>query len=221
MEDTGLHEQRGPWRLPRGRRLQRAVLSRIARWLGVKVLFIFSRSLRQSSEDELASRDGFDFKELSEADLLEFSEDPDLQFSSTFVRESLGRGDTCFGVLHRGRLVAYRWYAFEGPTPCDDGLEIRFASPGRAYGYKAFTDPGYRGRRLQDLCMRGADAALLRRGCTHAVGYIGVHNYSSLRAQSRAQALERLGYVAYLKAFGRAFVVSTSGVRRNRVSMGL
>jgi len=208
-----------PPRWPLHIRIYRAALARLERWFGLKLVVIYRRPLLADHGTTMRIDETYSFRELTEQDLLRFSDDPALGLSRDFIHNALKSGDVSFGVLHADRLVSYRWYAFSGTTPCEHGLSMRYAYPGRTFGYKAFTDPSYRGKRLQDYCMQHADPILLRRGCTHTIGYIALYNLPSLRVVSRARDTKFLGIIAYTTVLRRNLAVATPAVRRNRISM--
>src|SRR2546428_10677022 len=57
---------------------------------------------------------------LTEAQLVGWCRDPELELDEERVKAALRRGDVCIGVTERGRPVGYGWFAF-GATPHIDG----------------------------------------------------------------------------------------------------
>jgi hypothetical protein len=200
-------------------RLRGAAFARLERWLGVKVVVIYKRPLLAEFNRSMTLDASYSLRELTEPDLLAYVGDPVLGFTRDFLSNAFASGDTCFGILHNDRLVAYRWYAFSGATPCESGLTMTYAFPGRVYSYKSLTDPRYRGRRLQNYLMQRVDPLLIQRGYDHTIGYVGLYNTSSLRHLTRARDLTYTGFIAYTTFLRRNLVVATPGVRRQGIAM--
>jgi hypothetical protein len=205
------------WSFPQ--RLYAALLRRLARWFGIKVFWVYGRPLAADQDVPACLNDDYSFAQMSETELMRYADDPVFQLPRDFVRAAVASGDPCFGVLYRGRLVAYRWYGLTGSTPCDEGLLIRYAEPGCVYGYKAFTHPEHRGRRLHLYTMKESDSRLMDRGFTRAVGYIETHNFASLRNNSRLRGVQTIGWVVTLRILGRRLVINSPGLSRHKVSM--
>jgi hypothetical protein len=185
----------------------------------VRVYLIFERPLHVTRADGAPEDAGYAFGAITSDDLLGVAADPTFQLSAERVRSAHRDGDLFFGVRHRGRLVGFRWYALSGATPVEDGLIIRYARPGRAYGYRTFTHPDHRGRNLHVYSTLLSDAALRSRGCTHVVGYIAADNLASLRANSRLEGTNRVGFIVSLRIPGRRLVLHSPGAARHAVSM--
>ena len=98
-------------------------------------------------------------------------------------------------------------------------MAIRYASPGRAYGYRTFTHPAHRGKHLHSYSTARSDAELANRGCTHTIGYIAAYNLASLRANSRLAGAERVGTIVALRVLGRPLVLRSRGAVRQGVSL--
>ncbi len=155
------------------------------------------------------------------ADLLDIATDPAFQLSAERVRAAQRDGDLFFGVLYRGHLVAFRWYALSGVTPMEDDLIIRYANPGRAYGYRTFTHPDHRGKNLHAYSTQRSDAELRARRYTHVIGYIDATNFASLRANSRLAGTRRIGMIVSLRILGRRVILHSPGAARHAVSMSM
>ena len=199
------------------RRVYAAAVGRLARWIGLKLFLIYLRPLGAGRENPEGLSIEYVFRELDVRDLERLADDPQMQLDPGFLREAAQRGDLCFAILYRDRLVASRWYSFRESAPCEDGLHIHFAAPGRIYGYKMFTHPEHRGKRLHLLTMQLSDAALMRRGHTQVAGYIETHNFSSLRGYSRMQDAACVGFAVSIKLFGWRVAVNSAGARRNGI----
>lgn len=218
--DTGRRagwSYRPRWTL--AQRIRAAVLGRLARWAGLKIFYVYVRPVMRAQPLAGALAPGYTFQRMSESELVTFADDEALQMPRDFVRQAMARGDVCFGVLREGRLVAYRWYGLSGSTPAELGLHFHYATSGRAYGYKAFTLPEHRGRRLHLQTVKDTDAFLLARGVTHVAGYIETHNFASLRNNSRLEAAQTVGVVVTFGFFGRRLVFNSRGVLREGLSI--
>jgi hypothetical protein len=194
------------------------LLRRLERWLDLRLMWVFRRTLVPVTADRHPEPE-FAFREMTAAELLEAAADPALELAPQRIEEAAARGDWFFGVFQRERLVGYRWYSSSGSVPCWPGMSIRFAYPQRAYGYRTFTHPEFRGQRLHAYGAAQSDRALLERGCTHTIGYIDATNFASLRAYSRFGALRRIGAVCSVRAFGRQWVFASPGARRHHVTV--
>ena len=138
-------------------------------------------------------------------------EDPEISLSREFVEAALERGDVSFGVLDGDRLVSYMWRTHTA-APHADGLWVRANRP-YAYGYKGFTHPDYRGQHLNPAVSLYSDAYNVARGYTHNIGFIDVHNLSSL-ATRKYKGNVPIGYAGYVNWFGRCVTFRTPGVKK-------
>jgi hypothetical protein len=206
------------FRRPLHLRLYRAFLRRLERWFGISIFFVHRRPIGAVSVPADVRRD-YEFREVAERELLDFASDASLDLPIDGVRTAAKRGDLFFGVLHAGRLVGYRWYSLCGSAPCEKGMTIQYAHPQRAYGYRTFTHPAHRGKRLQQYSVAESDTFLLTKGYTHTVGYIAAHNLSSLRFNSRLRGVQRVGFIVVWRIFGRYFFLHSPGTIRHHVRM--
>lgn len=154
--------------------------------------------------------EGFEVRVATEAELLAAVDNPELGLSEAFVRSAFERGDMCVATFQGDRIVAQLWRSFTC-APHNDGLWVRFRKPHR-YGYKAYTAPEFRGRHLQDPMSSYLDRYSIDRGYTHTIGFVETHNYPSLASDKR-RGHRCLGYVGYVKLFGRVFPFSSRGAR--------
>jgi hypothetical protein len=206
---------------PRSSLTQRAyaaLLWRLERWLDLRLVWIFRRTIAPPKTEPRAEA-GYSFREITVAELLEAAADPVLELSRERIKDAAARGDLFFGMFHQRRVVAYRWYSLSGSTPCWEGMEIRYAHPQRAYGYRTFTHPAHRGKHLHAYTTAQSDIALVARGCTHTLGYIDATNFASLRAYSRLRGGRRVGGILSLRAFGRHWVFRSPGAIRHAVTL--
>ena len=75
------------------------------------------------------------------------------------------------------------WRAL-GAAPHEGHVFVDVPKPCR-YGYKSFTLPDWRGRRIQSQLARSADPWYIARGYTHAIGFIESDNYASLHSNRK------------------------------------
>ncbi len=205
-------------RLSLPRRAYAALLRRLMRWMDLRLVWIFRRTLVAPTSDSCAEP-GYSFRQLTAAEMLDAAADPVLDLSRERIKEAAASGDLFFGALHQDRVVSYRWYSLSGATPCWEGMQIRYASPKRAYGYRAFTHPAHRGKQLHAYTATQSDLALIARGCTHTIAYIDATNFASLRAYSHLLRGRRVGGILSFRAFGRHWVFRSSGAIRHAVTI--
>ena len=142
-------------------------------------------------------------------ELHEFARDPANEMSRDFLDAALARGDQCYGIVDRGRLAAYGWYAF-GPTPIGiPGMLLHFRR-GYVYMYKGFTSVDYRGQRLHAIGMTRALAHYLAGGYQGIVSYVESTNFDSLKS------CFRMGY----GVFGTIYLLRLPGGWRSLATSG-
>jgi hypothetical protein len=107
--------------------------------------------------------------------------------------QRIDRGfDFCFAAVSEGRLAGYCWLAIGSVEP-EHSAGVALGLPTHmAYLYKAFTFPGFRGRRLYAALTAGALRALGPAGITQLVAFVYWNNTSALRACAR-MGYRRLG----------------------------
>jgi hypothetical protein len=136
-------------------------------------------------------------------------------FQPDFVAAAAARGDRCVGAFDGDRVVSYFWMSFT-TAPVGAGLWVRIRPPFR-YGYKSFTDPGYRGRKLLDSVALPGDEHCRAQGYTHNISYIETHNMASVTSSLRRGTVF-VGYAGWLNVFGRAWPFRSPGARRHGFS---
>ncbi len=146
-------------RLSLWRRGYAALLRRLGRWFDLRLVWIFRRTITPPKVEPRAEP-GYSFRKVTAAELIEAAADPALELSRERIKDAAARGDLLFGVFHRNRVIAYRWYSLSGSTPCWEGMEIGYEHPQRAYGYRTFTHPAHRGKRLHAYSLAQSDIAL-------------------------------------------------------------
>lgn len=194
---TDFREATGRWGYIRA--IYALVMTRLYRHLGFGFCRITGRPL--AIRPILSAQRNREYKTLTEAELLGFSKDPDLDMMEDLVRAALKRGDVCVGAIQNGVLIGYSWFAFEA-APHLDGLWVAVAREAR-YGYKSFVRPEFRGDHVATDVSIFSDEICMKKGKTFALGFIDTHNFASYRAARRAGA-RTLGYACYLNC-GRIF----------------
>lgn len=186
------------------------VMSGLRRYAGIHICRVGVRPLVRDAPAPVLPG-GIHFRILRPEELLEATTDPELRMDRDFVRAALARGDMAFGAFEGDRLVGYSWRSFTA-APHFDGLWAGIARP-YFCGYKAFTRPSHRGRRIHVAVALYSDAFLLERGYTAEVGLVDIANFASLRTAS-VLGRRKIGYAGYVKLFGRCIPFRTSAVRK-------
>jgi len=169
------------------------------------------RPIQHASEHLSASAE-FTTRIATEDDLAQACSEMSDQLSQDFVDAAFMRGDICCAVFKGPRMVCFQWSSF-ATAPVAQGLWVEFNKRYR-YGYKTFTRPEYRGRRLSGMVNRFDDAQCNARGCTHTISYVETHNYASLAFGERL-GNQRVGYAGYVRLFNRTYPFRTTGVKRH------
>ena len=205
------------WALTARWGLASAMLALIARllqrWL---TLWIVQIRKNQPYERTPELSPDIDIRFATRAELLAASAQMPHQMSTSFVEAALDRGDLCAAAFADGSIVALQWASFT-IAPDADRLWIGIEPPYR-YGYKGFTAPEYRGRRLACEVMRFCDAQCLERGYTHTLVYVGPANYAS-RANLDRLGNRTAGYAGYLRCCGHYFTFRTPGAKAHSFSL--
>ncbi|MEM6820063.1 MAG: hypothetical protein AAF578_14865 [Pseudomonadota bacterium] len=139
-------------------------------------------------------------REASRAELAEACKNRGLDLSSSFLTAAEQRDDLCIAAFDEGALVAYSWVAFSGAPHASDVAVV--VPPPFVYIYKSFCAPTHRGRSIMRDVGWERDRHALRRGRTHAIGFIEWGNQSSMRAYTKAGG-RSLGVVGFVRCFGR------------------
>jgi hypothetical protein len=186
------------------------IMSMVKRYAGLHIYRVGVRQL-VGQGPKIALPRGTRLRVARCEELLKAALDPALDMSPDFVRRALARGDIAFGAFEGHRLIAYSWRTFTA-APHFDGL---WATVDRPYflGYKAYTRPSHRGRRIHVAVALFSDSYLLERGYTAEVGFVDIINYSSLAVASFL-GRQKIGYVGHLRWFGKCIPFRTPAVRR-------
>jgi len=130
------------------------------------------------------------------------------------------RGDDCAASLLDGQIVGYSYYTYQDTIVRPD---LVFLVPdGYVYGFKSFTAPSHRGKKLEPE--RWKAARIQRNQLTgrdpRTIFYINVVNLESLAANKMTDA-STLGYAAYANLFGRLWVLNSPGCKRHRTGFAV
>lgn len=132
-----------------------------------------------------------DVRRLERAELARYASVAEYEISARFLAGIAARDDLCFGAFADGKLVSYRFFAFQ-PTAIDAHLQFHF-TPRWIYAYKAFTLPGWRGKQLHRQLFLRSVPHLARwvQGLREPLGFVTLVLRDNL---SSTAALERLGF---------------------------
>lgn len=190
-------------------RLYEAIMHRLGRRAGLHLFRVFSRKLDPSAMQTAAP--GLELRVLSEAELLAWSADPELDLSERMIRDALRSGGVCVGAVANGKLAGYVWFAYDA-APHLKGVWVQI--PGEAiYRYKSFVRPAYRGRRIAPSLYRFADGVVSRPGREYVLNCIAIHNFPSIAA-SKTSGGKTLGYLAYWQAGSRFISFHSKSLKR-------
>lgn len=191
-----------------GRVLLPRVISRLQRYAGLQ---LFRGNVRPFAPPvEHAVPRGITVRVLRLDELLEAAADPELDLDPDFIRAALEMGHVPFGALEGNRLVGYTWRA-PSAAPYSEDLWITIARPFH-YGYKTFNRPSHRGRGIHLAITRFADRYSIEKGYVAEVGFVNIANLPALVA-AKSGGRRDIGYVAYVKLFGRYLVLRSAGVK--------
>jgi hypothetical protein len=191
------------------------VTIRLQRYTGLHIYRVGVRTLvRHPPAYELPS--GITLRVAQPEELMKAADDPQLDLTPDFIRGALARGDVAFGAFDGECLIGYSWRTFTA-FPHSDGVWARVDRP-YFFGYKAFTRPSFRGKRIHAAVALFSDSYLLERGYLAEVGLIDIANFASLRL-ARYLHRRRIGYAGYVKWFGRVLPFRTPAVKRIGVEL--
>jgi L-amino acid N-acyltransferase YncA len=114
------------------------------------------------------------------------------------------------GVLERGRLLWYCWYA-HGPAPVFDKVEAVVDMP-YLYGYNAYTNQAYRGHGLHQTGVHASARIFAGEGYRALTAYIEADNSAPLIA-ARRMGERVVGLVAVHRGGGTVRWFATRGCR--------
>jgi hypothetical protein len=96
--------------------------------------------------------------------------------------ERFANGANCFGLRHRGELVAFMWYNLTRKRLDIAPIEL---SETEAYTFDAYTSPVHRGKKLNALLKCHAYKELQRTGLTKFLSYTDYFNTPSIKSHRR------------------------------------
>jgi len=165
------------------------------------------RELGNTAEEPVP---GAEIRVATEQEIRKAQEDMPDQLSQTGISEALARGDVCVGGFVSEQMVSFVWRSY-ATTQHTDQVWVDFDPPYR-YGYKSYTKPEFRGRRL--LSLAASDPICIARGYTYGMSFIETHNYPSIRVNHR-YGNKLVGFAGYMNLFGRIYCFRTPGARRH------
>lgn len=200
--------------LPLHARSLEIAMACLRKWICAEILQISRRPIAGADEFKLPAHGDYRIVALTSRQLPQACKDPALGMSKAFLAAAERRGDLCIGAVHGGTLVAYCWFGIGTPGPFNKNFSVVYDFPGQAYGYKAFTVPAHRGRKLQQLLVVTANRILSSRGFSHVLGYVNIENFSSRRMTARFKNNPVIGWAVCARVFGRNLRFVSPGARR-------
>jgi len=158
----------------------------------------------------------FDSRFLTHAEIIDLPSHPELEVTERFVDRALEKGDACFGIFDRQRLVSYSWYS-RLPTWVSGELAITF-DPDYTDMFKGFTLPAYRGKRLYAAGIYRAALAEASRGSKGLVSLVESANFAARRSLAR-MGHKAFGTIRVFRAFGASRISATESCGRFGVSL--
>lgn len=187
----------------------------LSRYAGLRLFRLYSRSLDGNAAEPPAN---VRLQPLTEREVLDLSDDTELDLRQESVTAAYARGDLCLGAFEGNLLASYCWLAF-APLPHLDGVWVRFDGL-VAWPYKSFVRAARRGRGIAPALYRLADAPCRERGRRHSVICVESHNRSSIAAARRA-GYAPAGYGAYVLRGSHLLPWSSPGATHHGVSFFL
>jgi hypothetical protein len=157
------------------------MISTFGRRLSLHVFIVTTHPVDDDLGHESANTAAVEARLLTDEDVVRFFDrDEGYGYSRPFAADALSRGDRCVGLLERGRLLWYCWYA-RGPAPVFDDAHVECDRP-FLYAYNVYTDPASRGRGLHELGVRASACIFAREGYRALTAYIEASNLPPLMA---------------------------------------
>lgn len=176
-----------------------SVCSTLGRRISVHILIVTVHGLEDVRLNVTDATAGLDARFLTAEEVMRFARDEGYWYSRSFASDALARGDRCFGVFDRERLLSYCWYASHG-APVFDDIDVAVDFP-FIYAYNAHTDFAQRGRGLHIFGACGAAERLRSEGFRAVTAYIEADNVAPLIA-ARRMGEEFVGFVALYRRSG-------------------
>jgi hypothetical protein len=195
------------WGWPRA--LSNIIIKAAARYLGIYVYVVRIRRIPEQPEYPATNPDLI-LRKIESDELVEASEDPDLDMDADFVDDAIVRGDQAFGAFDGPQLVSYTWRSVES-APDADGVWVRVSKPYN-YAYKSYTRPSHRGQRISPVVILFSDNEMRKAGYRYRAGFVAISNYASLR-MGKHMGSRKIGYAGYLAWFGSLIPFRTKVVK--------
>jgi len=195
------------WGWPRA--LSSAIIKGAARYLRIHVYVVRIRPIPTEPEYPATNPDLI-FRKIETDELVDASEDPELDLNVDFVNDAIARGDLAFGAFDGPLLVSYIWRSVDS-APDADGVWVRVRKPYN-YSYKSFTRPSYRGQRISPVVHLYSDDKMRKFGYRYRAGFVTVTNYASLSMGAHMGSI-LLGHAGYLAWFGRLIPFRSKAVK--------
>lgn len=180
-----------------------------ARYLGIHVYVVRCHKFPDSPTYPDGNPE-LEFRLIEPDELLELSNDPELDMHPDFVVAAIARGDLAYGAFDGTKLVSYMWRSIDY-APDADNVWVRIRKPYN-YSYKSFTRAAYRGRRISPSVHLFSDNEMRMHGYQYRVGFVGVTNYASLEMGKHMGSVV-VGYAGYLAWFGMLLPFRTRPVK--------
>jgi GNAT superfamily N-acetyltransferase len=117
--------------------------------------------------------------------------------SMTDFHDRIAKGSICYAAKHEGRLASVSWVA-EGRgilRSLDGTFKLK---PDQVYLFDSFTDPDFRGLRMQAAIFARVRMEALRSGRCCAVVFVAPENRANIRSRRR-MAFAWAGFVVRIK----------------------
>ena len=185
-------------------------LDAVQKYLRLSLYRVVTRPLRSTPGRDYAATH-IRYALLTQAELLPWCADPELELGAQQVGAAFFRGDVCAGAFDGDKLIGYQFFAFR-PTPLSEDVWVEFG-PHYRYSYKKLVREEYRGQRIAAGLSSLADGLCRARGYRHTIGYIALQNRSSWRASAHLGS-KTVGYAGYVEWFGLLLTFRSPGARR-------
>lgn len=195
------------WGWPRA--IANLIVKGAARYLGIHLYCVRVCAIPPDPEYP-ETMPGLEFRKIETTELLEASDDPELNMNRDFVEAAIRRGDHAFGAFDGSTLVSYIWRARKSAPDTDD-VWIKVDAPYN-YAYKSLTRKAYRGRRISPVLHLMSDHEMYKLGFRYRLGFVAITNYSSL-ATGKHIGSRIIGYAGYGAWFGRVFGFRSKAVK--------
>jgi hypothetical protein len=144
--------------------------------------------------------------------------DPELGYSAEaqeFGQERLRAGDRFVMCESGGQIVFYAWVMFgQLDLSCRNYVPL---APSRAYTYKLYTVPAFRGRRICPAYYSFLKRELRTMGFRSVMAWVETGNRASIHAHERS-GLRSVGTIWHWRLGGRSYFITPEGIRTDYTS---